>query len=666
MLGAVAFTVDLRQHKKARMSKYRNTLLVCLPIIALPLLMSNLTLEQDDEIRRFHTDPEMAHFQMAMLDTTLPNGYNYLFAGSGVCQKCHGFDTLGLASVDASGMDVNVVDDWQATMMANSAKDPFWRAKVSHEVLLYPQHKEAIEDKCTSCHAPMGHFDAKHLGAIHYGIADMEGDPVALDGVSCLACHMQEQDLMGQSFSGHLQFDTFKLVYGPYMSPLVSPMLTETGYRPKFSAKMGKSEACADCHTLITETLDFQGNVTGNKFVEQATYHEWLNSAYNDSESCQSCHMPSLDKWPVTIVTGAQTEPRSPFFLHELVGGNVTMLGLLRDNIEALGLTAGPSQFNDVIAKTTALLQNKTLQLDLKLLERDVDTAKFSLKLTNLAGHKFPSGYPSRRAFIQFVVETEAGDTVFVSGKMDNNYEVIGQNATYEPHYQVISSPEQVQVYELVLGDVNGNVTTVLVRADHSIKDNRLPPLGFTKSHPAYDTTLIAGVGLNDTDFNHENGVEGSGSDVVYFHVPMNGEKSLLHVSAKVYYQPTPPKWMEEMFGQSSAEIEIFRTMFDAADRVPVLVRSSELMVEPIISGINSRSQAAFVTLYPTLSTNGRIFVQSSQEHDVQVYDLKGRKLEAMPRKSGNYELNISRRGVFMVQFTGRDGRVQIEKVLVQ
>ncbi len=647
------------------MKKHRNTLLVVIPIIALPLLLSNLTLDKDEEIRRFHTEAELAHFQMMMGDTSLPTGYSYLFAGSGVCQKCHGYDTLGIASVDANGDDVNVTDDWRATMMANSARDPFWRAKVSHEVLLYPQLKTEIEDKCTSCHAPMGNFNAKHLGALHYGISDMVGDSLALDGVSCLACHMQEQDLMGQSFSGLMQFDTFKTAYGPYLSPLVSPMLTETGYKPKFSAKMGKAEACADCHTLITETVDFDGNFTGDKFVEQATYHEWLNSAYNDTISCQGCHMPSLDKWPVQIVTGAQTEPRSPFFLHELVGGNVTMLGLLRDNIEPLGLTAGPSQFNDVIQKTTAMLQNKTLLLDLQLLERNPDTAKFALKLTNLAGHKFPSGYPARRAFIQFVVETESGDTVFISGKMDDEYEVVGQNPTYEPHYQVISSEDEVQIYEMVLGDVNGDVTTVLVRAKTPLKDNRLPPLGFSTSHPAYDTTLIAGIG-NDTDFNHENGVEGSGSDMVYFHVPMSGELSLLKVTANVYYQPTPPKWMKEMFGETTPEIETFRSMFAAADRMPVLVKSSALMVEALPSGVRNTAQQPFVKLYPTLTSNGQLFVQSSQAHEVRVLDLKGRQIEHLKNKTGNYELRLGGKGVFIVQFRSRDGRIQTEKVLLQ
>src|SRR5690606_33238847 len=83
---------------------------------------------------------------------------------SGECAGCHGHDVTGFASTDAEGNDVNVTNDWRATMMANAAKDPFWRAKVSHEVLVNPNHQVALETKCTSCHAPQGHFNAIHNG----------------------------------------------------------------------------------------------------------------------------------------------------------------------------------------------------------------------------------------------------------------------------------------------------------------------------------------------------------------------------------------------------------------------------------------------------------------------------------------------------------------------
>jgi hypothetical protein len=193
-----------------------------------------------------------------------------------------------------------------------------------------------------------------------------------------------------------------------------------------------------------------------------------------------------------------------------------------------------------------------------------------------------------------------------------------------------------------------------------------LPPLGFTKSHPAYDTTLIAGAALSDPDFNLEIGVEGSGADLVFFNIPMHGEKSLLRVTANVFYQPTPPKWMIEMFNETTPEIETFRSMFAAADRAPVLVRSAEIVVDPIISGVKNQHQTTFVKLYPTLSSNGRLFVESSQVHDVKVFDLKGRQIELLRNKAGNYELSLTGRGVFLVQFKGRDGRVQTEKVVVK
>jgi hypothetical protein len=77
------------------------------------------------------------------------------FITAGKCAGCHGHDPDGIAMVDDSGNDVNVTGDWRSTMMANSARDPFFRAKLEHEVLVNPGHQGAIEGKCLSCHAPL-------------------------------------------------------------------------------------------------------------------------------------------------------------------------------------------------------------------------------------------------------------------------------------------------------------------------------------------------------------------------------------------------------------------------------------------------------------------------------------------------------------------------------
>ena len=51
--------------------------------------------------------------------------------------------------------------------------------------------------------------------------------------------------------------------------------------------------------------------------MEQATYHEWLNSAYaDDGESpteCQDCHMPKVEEGVVISSGYLFLEPRQPY-----------------------------------------------------------------------------------------------------------------------------------------------------------------------------------------------------------------------------------------------------------------------------------------------------------------------------------------------------------------
>ncbi len=639
-------------------------ILLCSILFSIPFFIDLPTKAESEA--RFHTDFELAQFEV-LQDSLLPTGFNDLFAASGECIQCHGFDTAGIASVSPFGDDINVVDDWRASMMANSAKDPFWRAKVSHEVLLYPQHKAAVETKCTSCHAPLGHFNAIHNGAEFYTIDSLINDPIALDGVSCLACHQQSAENLGNLNSGHLNFDTAKVAYGPYISPLESPMVMATGYTPVFSEHTANAGLCAGCHTLITETLDYDGNPTGDKFVEQATYHEWLNSEYNTNNvTCQSCHMPAFLKAEVYIAAGIDIPPRSPFFLHEFAGANVFMLKMLKNNIEELNLAATPEQFDEAISATNIMLLDQSIDISLELIDRTQDMVYFDLKISNLAGHKFPSGYPSRRAFVEFLVKNEIGDTIFISGKTDENFEVIGHNPDFEPHYTVISTEDEVQIYEMVMADVNDEVTTVLLRAKYPLKDNRIPPKGFVMTHPAYDTTRIAGQALEDENFNRESGLEGSGSDRVYYHIPTIGHPEKLIATAKIYYQTAPPKWMKEMFDENTPEIDAFREMFQEADRSPVLLKTQSIEVDEIKSSTNQpESQDENIILVNSFSNDGIFHIESTEFHDIAVYDLNGRKVLQKQLQNGDYQIELkTQKGMYLLTFSTSSGQVITKKIV--
>jgi len=506
--------------------------------------------------------------------------YNTLFASSEECIQCHGHDTAGIASVDGEGVDVNVVDHWQSTMMANAAKDPFWRAKVSHEVLLFPELKSEIESSCTDCHAPLVFFNAMHLGATEYTIEDMLADSLALDGVSCLACHQQSDEDLALFFSGQINIDTNHVAYGPYMSPLISPMAAETGYIPEHSEHIEDAGICGSCHTLITESLDEDGNPLDNSFVEQATYHEWLNSIYTEQNTtCQQCHMPNLGFQTIFIAAGYETVPRAPFYLHQFAGANVQMLQILKDNIDTLQLNATPEEFDYTIQSTKNMLQFNTLQIELSLIQRTSDTAYFEVFLQNLAGHKFPSGYPSRRAVVQFVVQNNNGDTLFESGRYNSDFSLTDEDVPYEPHYQIINQPDQVQIYEIVMYDNENNFTTILNRAYAPIKDNRLVPVGFSTSHAVYDTTFMAGNVLNDPDFNYEESVEGSGSDRLFYNIPMDDYVGTMTATVSVQYQTIHPLWLNQMFSDETPEINLFKHMVEEADLSPVFVGSETIEV---------------------------------------------------------------------------------------
>lgn len=612
--------------------------------------------------KRFHTKEEIAAFNTNLL----PIDSTVIFPTSAACKGCHGLDPNGYAMIDLAGNDVNIYDDWRATMMANSAKDPFWRAKVSHEILLYPQHSTAIQSKCVTCHAPNGHYTAFLRGLDPYLIEDMLQDSIGIDGVTCSTCHKISDQNLGTTFSGEIYFDTTRVVFGPYPGPFGAPMEEFVGFKPLYRDHITDAGICAPCHTLVTHPFDYEGNSLGTSYVEQATYHEWLNSSYPElGVSCQGCHMPRIDD-PVIISSNYLfLDPRTPYGLHELVGANTMMLKLMKEHRQTLGIDADAEHYDATIASTLSMLQERTLQISIEVEEETADSVTFALKLVNKAGHKFPSGYPSRRAFVAFTVVNEAGDTLFQSGRLRPDFEVEGHDSGVEPHYQLINRPDQAQIYEIVPADVNGQFTSILERAYSNIKDNRLPPEGFSVSHPVYDTTRIEGQALDDPDFNRKNGVEGSGADVVHYRIGIEGYQGNISAYAAVYYQSLPPRWMAELFDASTPEIETFRAMFNSADKSPVMVGSAAVEDYFVDGTVAVRDNATniHVNITPNPTTNGicSIDVQGAQLRAVTVFSADGRRLAHHPNPTN--PLRLPGKGVFLLQIDTNRGKV-VRKVV--
>ena len=592
----------------------------------------------------------------------LPLGYNELFAASGECKLCHNSMT------NAQGELVSIVADWRSSMMANASKDPFWRAKVSHETTINPSHTEVLEDVCTKCHAPIGRFNAHYLGQSFYSIAEMEGDPLALDGVSCTVCHQITSASLG-NYSGNILFGEDKIIWGPYLNPFANPMINFTGYTPAYGNHIRNSELCASCHTLLTNPVDLNGIPTGTEFVEQAIFHEWKNSGYPATETtCQTCHIPEITDTVKISTLPPWLGGRSPFGMHQLAGANVFMLKLLKQNLDEIGVTADEVQMDSTISRAERMLKQNSLNLQLEEILRTNDSLFINVSLENKAGHKFPSGYPSRRAFIELLVTGEANDTVFHSGRLDSNYNLIEEDEGFESHYNVINDESQVQIYEMVMGDVNYEPTTILERAFIHLKDNRIPPSGFTTYNISYDTVKIVGDAFTDNDFNKENSIEGTGKDIVHYHIPLEGNGDDLIIKVKVHYQTVSNKWLTNIFSYSTSEIDTFKEYYNAANIETVIVNEASILSTITTTGFNSEGPFRF---FPNPARE-HLYIETPQTiSNVCFYDLSGRKVDPFNNNlcgTSDHLLKLStplKKGIYLLVLTTVSGKVYSDKILV-
>lgn len=495
-----------------------------------------------------------------------------LFETSDQCLACHN----GLST--PAGEDVSIGTRWRATIMAHAARDPYWQAAVRRETLEHPVAASAIEDKCSTCHMPMARFAAKQSGKmgvvlsrLRRGLIDVSDRSGALaeDGVSCPVCHQLDPGNFGkkESFGGGFEVDTQtapgqRKVYGPFdvAEGTARVMSSATGFVPTKTDHLKQSEMCAACHTLYTHALDENGQEKA-QLAEQAPYLEWLHSDYKDALSCQGCHMAEVaTKTPISSVLG---KPREGILEHLFRGGNFLLLRLFAGNRTALGVTAAPGELEENLRTTIANLSSNAASLTIDESHAALEGTRLSFPVVveNLAGHKLPTAYPSRRVWLHVTVKDRSGAVVLESGalKADGSIDSNDNDADplrFEPHYEEISEPSQVQIYESIMGDLSGKPTTGLLHAATYLKDNRVLPVGFDKT-TADEDVAVAGRAKDDASF------EG-GRDAVLYRVEVAPNTGPFTVTAELWYQPISYRWAKNLEGFDAPEPKRFVDMYAA------------------------------------------------------------------------------------------------------
>lgn len=477
-----------------------------------------------------------------------------LFETGDACMACHN----GLTASD--GEDVSIGTSWRASMMANSARDPYWQASVQREVLDQPGRRAEIEDECATCHMPMMRFEARAAGAkgtvldrLPLGASAAPDDLLAADGVSCTTCHQITAESLGrpESFNGGFRIDTapafgHRPIYGPHQvdSGRTRIMQSASAFVPTQGLHLSASEVCATCHTLFTTAHDRTGRAVG-RLPEQVPYQEWQASAFatgDDAKSCQTCHMPRVDE--TVAISGVWGQPRPGLARHDFRGGNFFVLRMLGRYRADLGVQALGQELEAAAQRAIAHLQSSTARVSVDTVISSEGQLRAEIVVQNLAGHKFPTAYPSRRAWLHVVIRDRRGRPIFESGAMRPDGAIVGnasdENATtVEPHHTEIRLADQVQIYESVMEDYEGKPTTALLSAVRYVKDNRLLPRGFDKSSAGTDIAVY-GDAARDADFL-------GGVDRVRYVVDVRQGEGPFLVEASLRFQPIAFRWARNL-----------------------------------------------------------------------------------------------------------------------
>jgi hypothetical protein len=497
------------------------------------------------------------------------------------CMACHN----GLTT--PAGEDVSIGTQWRASMMANSARDPYWQASVRRETIDHPLKKAAIEDECAICHMPMARTEARQSGRVGEVLrllpsARLAGDEhrLAADGVACTLCHQIGPERLGtrDSFVGGFvigrtgsaarrMFGAFEVNRG-----LAAVMRSATDVEPSQGDHIRSSELCATCHTLYTEAFDEQGAVVGT-LPEQVPYLEWRHSAFAGEKSCQSCHMPPVKDTAFSSVLG---ESRDQWGRHTFLGGNYFMLRMLNRYRDILNVVALPHELEASAQATLRQLASDTAAISIARAEASEENLQVDVIVRNLTGHKLPTGYPSRRAWIHLTVRDAEDRIVFESGAVTPSGAIDGNDndsgpTRFESHRDVIRSASEVQIYESILGDPAGAVTTGLLRATQYLKDNRLLPRGFEKRTAPADIAVI-GTALQDADFTDE-------SDRVRYIIPLTGATGSLRLDVELRYQPIAFRWADNLRPYADDEPKRFFSFFDSMAQSSSAVLASDRAV---------------------------------------------------------------------------------------
>ncbi|GAB4421703.1 MAG: hypothetical protein Fur0044_19350 [Anaerolineae bacterium] len=520
---------------------------------------------------------------------TQPNQLTDSIPDPGGCDFCH---------------TAPIYDKWRGSMMAQSGRDPLlWAA-------LAVANSDAGDagDYCLRCHTPKGWFEGRSHPAD--GSALQSGDIHA--GVACEICHRMVDPIASTNDQAANFDDDIRAAITPFLPSghvgsamlildpqdrrrgpfALSGFSSHTAYKTDFLSQstnaVTESRLCGSCHNVDNPALSWEsGNnrywpnsnglaapsfAKGELFPIERTYDEWLNSTYATTGvfapqfagakpngmvgSCQDCHMRrTIGKAAEDIYNPVNRDCAAAGCLpeHDLAGGNTWVPQILQDTRWRLNSAGDAASLNATIIRAREMLQ-KAATISVTLTSAGANKIA-AVRVTNQTGHKLPTGYPEgRRIWLNLKAYDEDNNLIYESG-------------AYNPSTGVLTEDPAIKIYEAKQG-MSSDLATLLQMPENAnqptfhfvlnnviLKDNRIPPRGFTAS--ALSQRGLAPVGASYAAGQHW--------DDTAYTLPA----ATVRVVATLYYQTASKEYIDFLRTRGGVDGAALGTLWDASKSPP-------------------------------------------------------------------------------------------------
>lgn len=386
------------------------------------------------------------------------------------------------------------VREWSGSMMAHATRDPLFNALLAITTKYTIPRGFDTPEYCLRCHSP----SAWLAGRSHeLSVQALFGTD--LDGVHCDFCH-RSMDPMRPDSGAIVGGAVPGYGNGMYVVQRTNqPMRGARGGLPEHceltqaDTFYRASEFCGVCHEVSNPYFSHNPRTAPpyEQIPMERTYSEWKMSWYaaEGKQTCQSCHMkPSAGR----ASTSPSARYRSDVASHDFSGGNTLGLYAVAEDWSGIDVTS----LQEGIARSQQLLKD-AVRLEV-VAGRDAGSVVTLVRLTNLTGHKLPTGFPEgRRMWISVVGKDENGREVFSSGE-------------YDPATGRLRNDSQLKVYEAQPGTSPQLADALGIPAGHSFLsafndtfyfDNRIPPRGYRQEAFRARRAQPVGYHYNDEQY---------------------------------------------------------------------------------------------------------------------------------------------------------------------